>query len=248
LFGLLVWCIFAVFTKNHLAPWWQRVCMEQPEGSPPPWARLFVGERSRRAEEPLLEQVLEWGQFGSSTVLVVTFIMKTYQLSSLLPGWVFYLEVGCACVCALHGLFAYARASFSVGHAFSLIVLIDCFTLPATFLQHAPSGFGGGSWLTLNYLRTFHQLASLRRLRETGALEHFLSDFASEVSFATIEVINVIITISGTMWILETLGDIPTFEDRFWTSGMGDVSFFSMVKCIFFLSGRLPPNICRCCG
>jgi hypothetical protein len=229
LVGALAWVIF-VACSVPLERWWRRVRSHQPEGSPPPWARRFVGELSHAAEEPRLEQALEWGQLGASTILVATFILKTYD--STLP-WLFGLEVACSTICGLHGVFAFARAGFTRSHAFSLLPLLDCFTLPATFLQHASKALGGGSWLTLNYLRTFHQLGSLRRLRKLGILEHINSDFTIEVAFAGFELLEVILTIAGTMWILEALGDITDFEDKFQASGMGEISFFAMVYFTF---------------
>jgi hypothetical protein len=189
-----------------------------------------VGEPAREPQLPTIGQLLEMGQLCASTILVVIFVAKTYRV---LAPWLYFVEVLCVCMCAAHGTFTFARSGFTVNHAASLLVFLDCITLPATVFQRMPRMLGGGSWLTLSYLRTFHQLSSLRRLREMGLLERFMSDFATEFCFAFFELINVVVTISGTMLILETLGDIPAFEDRFWVTGMGDVSFFSMMYFAF---------------
>eukprot|EP00613_Pedinella_sp_CCMP2098_P078722 CAMPEP_0171942764 /NCGR_PEP_ID=MMETSP0993-20121228/38928_1 /TAXON_ID=483369 /ORGANISM="non described non described, Strain CCMP2098" /LENGTH=84 /DNA_ID=CAMNT_0012585247 /DNA_START=30 /DNA_END=280 /DNA_ORIENTATION=+ len=43
--GFMVWVIF-VMLSAILARWWRRVCLRQPEGSPPTWARRYIGEIS----------------------------------------------------------------------------------------------------------------------------------------------------------------------------------------------------------
>jgi hypothetical protein len=38
----------------------------------------------------------------------------------------------------------------------------------------------------------------------------------------------VVYTIAGTIWVLEGLGDITGFTDRFMPAGMGGISFFQV--------------------
>jgi hypothetical protein len=86
----------------------------------------------------------------------------------------------------------------------------------------------GATWLNVSYLRVYRICTALTRLSKAGILEPYLSDFNTVLITKIIECVCVIVTIAGTLWIIEGLGDIPGFFDTFIDAGMGKISFFQM--------------------
>ena len=142
------------------------------------------------------------------------------------------MEVLCVLACLAHRALDHARSGFSVATAASLASAPDA-TLPAVLPQHSSSSSsssGGGSrrsWLTLAYLRSYHQWTlgtASSGCTRTRCCRH---DPGVPLVAA---VPLVVFGIAGTMWTLEALGDIRGLEDSFAFSGMGGISFFQVMR------------------
>jgi len=222
----VVWLL--VYVLSHLlhGPW-HRGIQADPRKSPPAWVAKWVGTTFRRPHDARLEVLLEWCQLFASSTNIWLWIKKSYTLEKSTNAE-FSLELACVILNVCHAFFGHVRAGFAPSACFSIPVLIDCLTLSPIILQRAASLFGG-SWLTLAYLRAYQQLTAFKHLCNLGMFERFLSDFTREMIIKFLECILVVFFISGTMFVLEGLGDIEGFDDRFIDSGMGGISFFQMV-------------------
>ena len=233
LFGLFVWlCVVGVSWFSEKV--YSAARETQPEGAPPPLFRRYVGTATREPEEPMLGYIFEFVQLGASGVIVWTWIGATYRMQGPVDGGTFTAELLAVCACVVHRFFVAARHGFSLGHAMGTSCLLDCLTLPAVAMRGSKDlQFVGGTWLTLAYLRTYHQLNAVRRMRDLKLLESLFSDFAQACLIALMECVLVVFTIAGTTWLLESMGDIDGFADKFIASGMGEISFFQMVYYTF---------------
>jgi len=233
LLGSLIFFVGFMLLNHAASKVYAALREAEPEGAPPLWARAFVGTVARPPEAPLLEQVLELAQLFGSSALVWTWISSSYRMGDL-SDVSYSIDVLAVVACLSHRWFQSCRYEFSSGHASSLNVFLDCLTLPQVLMRASghTAYVGGGTWLTLAYLRTFHMLAAVKRMRGLKLLD-VMSDFSQAVFVATLECMNVVFTIAGTMWVLEGLGDIEGFQDAFMNAGMGSISFFQMVYFTF---------------
>ena len=233
--GLGIWACWIAGSELGQRKW-EEVCARNPDGAPPPLFRAYVGTAVRLPEKPLLSYALEWAQLGGSAYLVWAWVAKTYTRSPA-SGGAFSVEVLCVLACLAHRALDHARGGFSVATAASLASALDALTLPAVLLQHSSSsssssggGSSGGSWLTLAYLRSYHQWDAGHRIKRLHLLDAVLSDMTQECLSSLLEFLLVVFSIAGTMWTLEALGDIRGLEDSFAFSGMGGISFFQVMR------------------
>jgi len=175
--SLALWATFVVLSPYSC--WlWHHLCVNPDDGAPPAWVQWGVGTVHRKAWDARPEILLCVLQFAGSLFLVGTWTMKVHALAPV-NEFVYFLEFLACMACAAHGLFGYVRTGFDKNHAATLGVLLDCLTLPSVVLQHA-GAWAGGSWLTLAYLRTYHQWRAMCRLREMMVFDVLLPDMAQE--------------------------------------------------------------------
>ena len=223
LWSCVVWVlVWATSKKAGLE--WKRM-LRRNNGAPPQFVQQWVGTDYRSPRDTRFEILLEYCQLASSTTNIWLWVKKSYTLKES-TGMEFALELFCVCLNILHALFGHLRSGFAPGYCFTLPVVIDSLTISPIILQRAPKIFGG-SWLTLAYLRAYQQLTAFKHLCHLGMFSNTFSDFAQAAIIKALECVLVVFTISGTMWILEGLGDIEGFSDQFMASGMGGISFFS---------------------
>mmetsp|Transcript_1266 Transcript_1266/g.1618 ORF Transcript_1266/g.1618 Transcript_1266/m.1618 type:complete len:1377 (+) Transcript_1266:55-4185(+) len=224
--SLIVWSII-VGTSLPTRWIWLNYCYSRP-GVPPRWVQQHVGNEFHSAKHFYVENIMCLAQFFASSTLVWIWVQQSYAQKTIGESE-YKLEFFCVSVCFCHALFDRIRNGFSLGHALSLSIFLDCLTLPPIITQGSNSTWAGGSWLTLAYLRTYHCWKPMKRLLETDYFDHIISDFVQECVLAILECILVIFSIAGTLWLFEAMGDIEGFSDQFTDSGMGGISFFQMV-------------------
>ena len=236
--SLIIWASW-MCASPFIEAEWQRACGAKSEGAPPVLVRRFVGSGEGRfpPEAPFMSLCLEWAQLCGSGFLIWAWIVKTYTRQPASHAF-FAVEVVCVAVAALHRTFRCARSGFSTSSTVSLSSGLDCLTLPALLLQRAGRSWGG-SWLTLAYLRAYHQWEAGTNIRRLRLVEHVLSELQQECVASLLETLLVVFGIAGTMWTLEALGDIKGFEDAFAHAGMGPISFFQMTYFTLVVSVHL---------
>jgi hypothetical protein len=242
--SLFVWGV--VIVLSPIVSWIWRNYFFLRRGVPPRWAQRHVGSEFRSAKNLDLENGLCIAQFFSSMTLVWIWVKQSYSQREIsLPEY--RVQFFCVGICFIHALFERMKYGFSVRHALSFSIFLDCLTLPPIITQGS-GAWAGGSWLTLAYLRTYQCWTPMKRLLQTNFFDHVLSDFIQECVVAILECILVVFSIAGTLWVMEAMGDIEGFADQFTDSGMGKISFFQMVYFSFItistVSAPLPlPHI-----
>jgi hypothetical protein len=201
-------------------------------GTHPVWVQRYVGSEYRPAQNLKVEAVLCFAQVFGSLCSVWIWVIKSYSLRGDVSDQLYALEVLFVLLSLAHTLFERIKFSFSVKHALSFTVFLDCLTLPPIVMQRS-GPWAGGSWLTLAYLRAYHCWSPIKRMTELDLFDAFLSNFMQQCILAVLECCLVVFSLSGTLWIMEALGDIEGFTDQFFDSGMGNISFFQMIYFTF---------------
>jgi hypothetical protein len=223
-----VWFIL-VASSPAIGMFWNYIC----DGIHPFWVQEYVGTRYRNAHNLRVEQVLCFAQFFGSLFSVWMWVIKSYSIhNATVSDEIYAIEMGCVLLSFSHTLFERVKFDFSMKHALSFAVFLDCLTLPPLIMQKS-GPWAGGSWLTLGYLRAYHCLTPIMRLVELDFFEWMLSDFTQQCIISVLECIVVVFSIAGTFYVMESLGDIKGFSDQFIDAGMGEISFFQMVYFTF---------------
>ena len=245
--GSLLVAAVGVGMSVVVEPAWARLCATR--GRPPLFVINYVGTSERPPRFTTLARLVDLLEFVGSSFIMCAWVASTYRRGPE-RGSLHLAELACVAMCATHSLFKHVQSGFSVANACSVGAILDCLTLPAVALRSPLLGVGtrnlpalggvareapllGGSWLTLGYLRAYHQTMVVKRVRGVGLLDAALSNFQQEVVIVIAELTLVVFTIAGTMWILEGLGDIEGLSDAFLMSGMGGISFLQMVYFTF---------------
>jgi hypothetical protein len=159
--SLVVWafgvCVVALLAKVY-------------RGLPTPdWVHMWFGSPGVKPENQLLNANLRFLQLVCSSLVMVSWVYKSY-LREASPG-VQAVEFFCCLVFLLHLVFALIANGFSVAYALSYEGWLDAFTITPLLMQ-----LGGGSYLTLAYLRTYRMNTAFVRLCGTGALDETFSE------------------------------------------------------------------------
>lgn len=220
LWSFVIW-IIVMCIAHFVSKWWNAGGIH----AQPAWAIHYVGTRTTEPVDVRPDALFRAGQLTFSTITVIIWIQKSYLLHE--SGLFHYeVELLASCFFICHHIFSLLRHGFSPSYVTSFEGWLDWFTITPMLLQHASNPIFGGTWLTLSYLRVYRIWTAFTKLGRAGILEPWLSDFNIVLITKIIECVCVIVTIAGTMWIFEGLGDIPGFFDTYMDSGMGQISFF----------------------
>jgi len=224
LWSVGIWFIL-IISSPFLSSFWKKYSNNQVC---PYWVQQYVGTKYRNAHDYRIEVAVCFADGFGSFILLVIWIQKSYEIHKHENLDHYVIEVICVLFCSTHVCFQRIKHNFGIQNAFSLVMFLNCLTLPPLIMQ--PFGeWSGGSWLTLGYFRAFHWHATMKRLVELNVYDQILSNFAQQCLIAVLECLVVVFFISGTLYVMEGLGDIEGFSDQFIDSGMGEISFFQMV-------------------
>lgn len=166
-----------------------------------------VGTPDDKPESERLDAVLQFAQFVSSTTVVITWIYKSYALDN--DAATLVVETMCCLVFLAHLAFSLIGSGFDVHFAFEFEVCLEAFTVTPLLMQ-----LGGGSYLTLSYLRVYSMHKAFAALIATGMLEEHVSELTTCFVLKFIEFLMVTTLIAGTSFVCEALGDVPNFTDQ----------------------------------
>ena len=173
----------------------------------PEWVHLHFGSPGVKPVNQTLNAKLRMGQLICSTTVTILWIYKSYAQEKTAATMA--VETICCLVFLTHLVYALINSGFDTAYALSFEGWLDAFTITPLLMQ-----LGGGSYLTLAYLRTYRMNTSFVRLCATGVLEPYVAELAVVMIKKLIEFIMVITYIAGTSFICEGLGDVPHFADR----------------------------------
>jgi len=166
-----------------------------------------VGTPDDKPESERLDAFLQFAQFLSSTTVVIIWIYKSYALDN--NTGILVLETLCCLVFLAHLAFSLIASGFDVHFAFDFDVCLEAFTVTPLLMQ-----LGGGSYLTLAYLRVYSMYKAFAALVATGMLEESVSELITCYVLKFTEFIMVTTLIAGTSFVCEALGDVPNFSDQ----------------------------------
>ena len=135
----------------------------------PDWVHMWFGSPGVKPENQLLNANLRLMQLICSSIVMITWIVKSYLREA--PPGIQAIEFLCCMVFLLHLVYALIGNGFSVAYALSYEGWLDAFTITPLLMQ-----LGGGSYLTLAYLRTYRMNTAFVRLCATGVLDEGYSE------------------------------------------------------------------------
>jgi hypothetical protein len=222
LYVSLIVFLFNAFIVKIVGGYWNKL----PEI--PQWAVTHFGSPGSPPEKVGLNASLRLAQLCSSTTIVILWIFKSYERDAS-PG-VIAIEIICCLVFLFHLFYALVNSGWSMGYALGFEAFLDAFTITPLIMQAA-----GGSWLTIAFLRVYRMNTAFTRLAGTGVLDDYMGELSIALVQKLVAAIMVIFIIGGTFFIMEGLGDIDHFADRFVDSNMGAISFFQMCYFAFMV-------------
>ena len=107
---------------------------------------------------------------------------------------------------------------------------LDCMTVPWILVERAPV-FRSSSWLSPAYMRIYRVVTEAHTLSHGKALD-WLPEMGVKLATTALEFVGVIIFLAGTMFTIELLGH-TRFDDVYYATEMGDISFFQMIYFTF---------------
>jgi hypothetical protein len=129
-------------------------------------------------------------------------------------------------------IFAFAlnaiKAGFSMGYCFSLVCLVDVFTIIPILFSSVNS-----LWLSLKFLRVYRSLAAYENLEKTGFLEKHVPEMTRAGILMLLKTVALVMTMAGIILIVETLGEPEFLESTVIPTAMGEISFWQMMYWIF---------------
>ena len=209
--SLVVWVVLMLITKAVHKVWSSRPT--------PSWAHKHFGSPDAKPDVVTLNATLRLYQLCCSTTICILWVYKSYMLETSTA--VYAVECLCCVVFVAHLFYALVNCAWDVGYVMGLEGFLDAFTITPLLMQGM-----GGSWLTLAYLRCYRMNTAFNRLAGTGALDSYMSELAVVYVRKLIEFFMVITILAGTFFVLEGLGDVPNFGDKFVKTEMGNLSFF----------------------
>jgi hypothetical protein len=197
--SLIVWLVLIGFTALAGKVWRSRPT--------PNWAHLHFGSPGVKPVKQTLNANLRLGQLICSTTIMILWIYKSYAREK--NAGTLAVETLCSLVFIVHLGYALINSGFDTAYAMGYEGWLDAFTITPLLMQ-----LGGGSYLTLAYLRTYRMNTAFVRLVATGALEPYVAELAVVYIKKLIEFLMVITYIACTSFVCEGLGDVPHFSDR----------------------------------
>jgi hypothetical protein len=168
---------------------------------------MHVGTPGNKPENQRLNAALRLGQLVGSTAVLATWVAKAYTHAS--SAATLTVDALCCAGFVAHLAYALVASGFDVRYVLGVEGWLDAFTVTPLLMQ-----LGGGSYLTLAYLRVYRMYTAFVRLVATGVLEPYVAELAVCYLTKLIEFVMVITFIAGTSFVCEGLGDVPHFSDR----------------------------------
>ncbi|KAK3277590.1 hypothetical protein CYMTET_14411 [Cymbomonas tetramitiformis] len=194
------------------------------------WKLVFVGAKNREPVVYGFALLLDSMQALFSVITVCLWIKKTYDRS--VHDVIKYVELLMSWAYICHYMYRFLRVDFSPLFVFSLYSVLD--VVSAVPLIRAGYDGVGSTWLSFSYIRVVFVIYSFHSIEKyTSFLKQLMPRGRSgEVVYKLCELalvfLVILVIMAGTIFGLEALGKIPGMEDITLTTGMGDVSFFSM--------------------
>eukprot|EP00443_Scrippsiella_acuminata_P050973 CAMPEP_0115384650 /NCGR_PEP_ID=MMETSP0271-20121206/7219_1 /TAXON_ID=71861 /ORGANISM="Scrippsiella trochoidea, Strain CCMP3099" /LENGTH=561 /DNA_ID=CAMNT_0002808015 /DNA_START=123 /DNA_END=1806 /DNA_ORIENTATION=+ len=181
--------------------------------------RMHVGKKHRKPANPNFLAALLVVQLVCSMVSVSLWVRRTYvqKCDDLL------VELSISIFFVMGYIVRMVKNEFMPREALTLACLIDVYTTVPIFMERDES-----LWPSLVFVRVFRALDAMSQIESTGVLD-VLSDFRRALLFLVLRTICMVIVLSGTVFTLEILGEIPGFTDKSIETGMGDISFVSIM-------------------
>jgi hypothetical protein len=161
-----------------------------------------------------------------SALTVGFWIEKTYHHG--VRQWVAVVEYVFAAFYLLDYAVRLARRGFTPGAPWQLSCLLDVFCAVPLLLQATTNR----AWLSVTYTRALAVMWAFEALHAAGATAR-MSELRVRLIQAVLRLGALVFCFSGTMLIVEFLGDIEAFADKYLDSEMGAISFHQM--CYFTL-------------
>eukprot|EP00927_Polykrikos_kofoidii_P055803 TRINITY_DN50004_c0_g1_i1.p1 TRINITY_DN50004_c0_g1~~TRINITY_DN50004_c0_g1_i1.p1 ORF type:complete len:1103 (+),score=139.20 TRINITY_DN50004_c0_g1_i1:191-3499(+) len=130
---------------------------------------------------------------------------------------------------ALHYVVNLLQAEFSSKSCWRAAAVIDVFTIvprlisPSIVLRFQTKPM----WLRLEFLRALRLVIAFQRLEVLGFLRRF-GDLEQAVVLMFLRLVALLITMGGTVFVLEVLGEVPFLQEEPVSTAMGDLSFSQM--------------------
>ncbi|KAJ8598893.1 hypothetical protein CTAYLR_010267, partial [Chrysophaeum taylorii] len=219
-----VWVAFYFFCVAGRVAWTRFV---ETRMSRRRWVTHWFGGVHRLPVDDRLETTLCILQYVCSSISTVMWIVKSYE--RVVVPRTFAIDVACSAVFIVHLAFTTVQHGFDPQLAFTWEVVLDAVTVTPLVIRH---GFWGiryrTSWLSLSYVRVLKVIRMFERFMKTAFVQRDVASSAAMTCAKILELVGVIVILSSTMLIVESLGDFSSFQDKFLLAQGGKISFFQM--------------------
>ncbi|KAK3279957.1 hypothetical protein CYMTET_12190 [Cymbomonas tetramitiformis] len=157
-----------------------------------------------------------------SGLTVALWILKTQRLD--VDSWVIQLEIVTTAFFTLHFLVNLVRSEFSWDYVLSCSGVIDVFTIVVILVQNTHQH----AWLSWSYFRMYSMYSNYATLVWLGwnPLNHH--EIRQHLTLSVFKFFAVLVIMSGSVFVVEVLGDIDGFDEKMIRVRMGHVSFYSI--------------------
>mmetsp|Transcript_2803 Transcript_2803/g.7119 ORF Transcript_2803/g.7119 Transcript_2803/m.7119 type:complete len:1134 (+) Transcript_2803:91-3492(+) len=179
----------------------------------------YIGKKERKPENPYFLATLLMLQLVSSMASVIDWVRGSY-VKNAAEHWG---DAVMAALFILGYLVRMVKNELCTFDALTLACIIDVYTTAPIFFDRTKH-----AWLSLKFIRVYRAMDAFQQIDKTGVVD-CLSDFRKALLFLILRAICMIIVLSGIVFTLEVLGEIPSLTEVSTEVGMGDISFVQMV-------------------
>ncbi|KAK3232786.1 hypothetical protein CYMTET_56881 [Cymbomonas tetramitiformis] len=158
-----------------------------------------------------------------SALTVYFWVAKTYRQT--VDTWMMNVEYSISSFYILHYILTLMINEFSLRFVASIDSVVELWSIVPLLMQ----GTVTDTWLSCSYIRVYCLYRYFKCLLQLGYNPFELSEVTKQLILSVLKFLTMTITLSGSMFVFEVLGPISGFEDQPISTGMGDISFFSMV-------------------
>jgi len=175
-------------------------------------AKTYTGTSDRQAKRPFFIMAIFAADMAACTVAVVLWLYHTYERSTSTVSRIMLLVAALVHVAASTA--SHLRSECRVGSILRLRSWVDAFTIVPTLhlLWHQDGSGSGVEWLSLHWMRTASVIEDFQEIQGLSYRAKHTGVVAQMVVLLVLRITCLIVTMAGTIFTSEVLGELPFFR------------------------------------